>query len=198
MAPTTFSFAELGRLWIAAGGQLAAADTAAAIALAESSGCRYAKAGRKDDRPVKTCTYRYTTGENSYGLWQINRDAHPQYSAAELYTPEGNARAAVGVAGVVPDFRPWTTYTSGAYEKYLPPGSPGTTIPPGAAVPPPQPAPAPAPSGGGGAGGVGAANSLRAYSLFARQLGVGLPRHLWSARNYRAATARQIARLAKR
>jgi hypothetical protein len=132
-----YTHADLEELWTLAGGLPQFADTAAAIAQAESGGCLYAKAGPNDDRPVKTCTYRYTTTENSYGLWQINRRAHPSYSAASLYTPLGNAEAAVAVASGGTNFDPWTTYTDGAYKTYL--TSPGsTTPPPGKVAPPPQ------------------------------------------------------------
>jgi hypothetical protein len=135
----TFTHQQLEELWTLAGGLPQWADTAAAIAQAESQGCQYAKAGPTDDRPVKQCTYRKTNLENSYGLWQINRRAWPQYSASSLYTPTGNADAAVAVANGGTDFGPWTKYTDGAYKQYLQnPGSttpqPGTTFtPPGTA-----------------------------------------------------------------
>lgn len=115
----TYTHEQLMELWVLAGGTEATADTAAAIAQAESGGCQYAKAGPVDDRPVKQCTYRYTTGENSYGLWQINRQAHPSYSAASLYTPTGNANAAAAIASFGASFTPWSTYTNGAYKQYL-------------------------------------------------------------------------------
>lgn len=133
-----YTHAQLITLWEQAGGPGFLADTAAAIAQAESGGCLYAKAGPNDDRPVKTCTYRKTSGENSYGLWQINRQAHPQYSAKTLYTAIGNARAAVQIQATGGGFGAWSTYTNGAYKAYLtgvpvaPPGTvgvPGTTAP---------------------------------------------------------------------
>lgn len=37
------------------------------------------------------------TGEDSYGLWQINRNAHPQYSVAQLTNPLTNAQLALQV-----------------------------------------------------------------------------------------------------
>lgn len=131
---TGYTHAALIQLWEQAGGAGFLADTAAAIAQAESGGCLYAKAGPTDDRPAKLCTYRQTSGENSYGLWQINRQAHPQYSAAELYTASGNAAAAVAVEKARGDFSAWTTYTNGAYQQYLagvPQAPPGTTGVPG-------------------------------------------------------------------
>lgn len=115
----SFAYAELAGLWIEAGGNGTDAAVAAAIATAESKGCPYAKAGPTDDRPVRACDYRYTTSENSYGLWQINRDAHPQYTAAQLYDPLANAKAAVAISHDGADFGPWTTYTDGAYKQYV-------------------------------------------------------------------------------
>jgi hypothetical protein len=138
----TFTHAQLENLWAVAGGLPQWADTAAAIAQAESGGCQYAKAGPTDDRPVKECTYRRTTTENSYGLWQINRMAHPTYSATTLYTAAGNANAAVAIANGGTDFSPWTTYKDGAYKQYLQtPG--GTTPQPGTTATPPAGAVAP-------------------------------------------------------
>lgn len=115
----TFTHAELEKLWTDAGGDSLSADRAAAIAQAESGGCQYAKAGPTDDRPVEECTYRETTSEDSYGLWQINRDAHPQFTPGSLYTPAGNAAAAVEVSQAGLDFQPWTTFKDGAYLAYL-------------------------------------------------------------------------------
>lgn len=133
---------QLEKLWIANGGNPIHADVAAAIAQAESGGCQYAKAGPTDDRPVKQCTYRKTSQEDSYGLWQINRDAHPFYSADALYTLNGNARAAVAISDGGSNFRPWTTFVLGAYIQYLTgapggpqPGSTETNPPPGAIEP---------------------------------------------------------------
>ena len=127
----TLDHFQLEELWLLAGGSPADRDTAAAIAQAESGGCQYAKAGPKDDRPVKECTFRRTNLEDSYGLWQINRRAHPQYSAASLYTTTGNANAAVAIRTARGNFTDWTTYKDGTYRQYLtsggaPPPQPGT------------------------------------------------------------------------
>lgn len=131
MAGPSHSHTDLVSLWLLAGGDPAHSDEAAAIAQAESGGCQYAKAGPTDDRPVKVCTYRHTTLENSYGLWQVNRNAHPQYSAASLYDPLGAARAAVAISSRGANFEPWSTYTNGAYRSFLesggsPVSQPGT------------------------------------------------------------------------
>jgi hypothetical protein len=138
----TLDHAALEHLWISNGGNPIHADVAAAIAQAESGGCQYAKAGPTDDRPKQQCTYRHTTSENSYGLWQINRQAHPTYSAASLYTLNGNAHAAIAISSNGSNFAPWTTFAIGAYVQYLSgapggpqPGTTETNPPPGAVEP---------------------------------------------------------------
>jgi len=88
--------------------------TAVAVAMAESGGNPHAH------NPVPP--------DNSYGLWQINMigglgpDRRHQFhldSNSELYDPETNAKAAFAISGKGDSFQPWTTYTSGAYKKYL-------------------------------------------------------------------------------
>jgi hypothetical protein len=88
-------------------------STAAAIAEAESSG-----------NPSAVGDLNLTPG-GSVGLWQINLQAHPQYTAAQLMDPLANAQAAYAIykaAGY--SFAPWSTYRDGAYAQYLP-GGPG-------------------------------------------------------------------------
>ncbi|MFI6029932.1 transglycosylase SLT domain-containing protein [Amycolatopsis magusensis] len=88
--------------------------TAVAVALAESGG---------DPR-----AHNSTPPDNSYGLWQINMlgamgpERRRQFgldSNAELFDPEVNARAANKISGDGRSFTPWSTYTNGAYKKYL-------------------------------------------------------------------------------
>lgn len=83
-------------------------STAAAIALAESSG-----------NPSAVGDLDITPG-GSIGLWQINLKAHPEYNAAELTDPATNASAAFAVFSAAGGFHPWSTFNSGAYIKYLP------------------------------------------------------------------------------
>lgn len=60
----------------------------------------------------------------SIGLWQINLAAHPEYSESELYDPQTNANAAYAIYQAAGEsFKPWTTFNTGAYTKYLSPGS---------------------------------------------------------------------------
>jgi hypothetical protein len=88
------------------------ANTAAAIALAESSG-----------NPSAVGDLNVTPG-GSIGLWQINLKAHPEYTASQLTDPATNASAAYAIYSAAGGFSPWTTYNSGAYETYLPSQNP--------------------------------------------------------------------------
>lgn len=178
----TFTHAQLEDLWLLAGGLPQWADTAAAIAQAESSGCQYAKHGPTDDRPVKQCKYTFSTKENSYGLWQINRRAHPQYSASSLYTPTGNANAAVDVANGGTNFSPWTTYKNGAYKQYL--QTPGSTTPQtGFEVPPEAGAVAP--------------QAHRGFADLRNSVNKHLPKQLERSHRTGLATLRAISRRSK-
>lgn len=93
------------------GGNLA---KAVAIALAESSGNEKA--------------HNAVPPDNSYGLWQINmlgsmgparRKQFGLKSNEELFNPTTNAKAAYAIASGGKNFRPWSTYTSGAYLRYM-------------------------------------------------------------------------------
>jgi hypothetical protein len=68
------------------------------------------------------------TGDDSYGLWQINmkgslgeprrRQFHLAQNA-ELYDPQINARAAYAIRKSRGSWADWSTYKSGAYKQYL-------------------------------------------------------------------------------
>lgn len=90
----------------AAGFSGAALATAVAIALAESSG--------------NPAAVNPNDPGGSYGLWQINMAAHPEFAGLNLADPQTNANCAFQVylqAGG--SFTPWSTYGSGAYTAYL-------------------------------------------------------------------------------
>ena len=70
-----------------------AAATATAIAMRESSG--------------QTGAHNPVYPDDSYGLWQINRLAHPQYSPAQLRTASGNAAAMVALSQNGTNWQPW-------------------------------------------------------------------------------------------
>jgi LysM repeat protein len=85
----------LEALWEAAGGSHAEAFMAAEIAMAESGGRQYA-----------------LSPTNDYGYWQINGS----HGAAEAtFNPIGNAKAAIAISSNGSNWRPWTTYVTGAY-----------------------------------------------------------------------------------
>jgi hypothetical protein len=54
--------------------------------------------------------------EDSWGLWQINIKAHPQFADWNLTDPLTNARAAYAVSNGGRNFAPWSTY--GTAEQY--------------------------------------------------------------------------------
>jgi LysM repeat protein len=85
----------LEALWKAAGGAPGSAFIAAEIAMAESGGRQYAH-----------------SPTNDFGYWQINGVHGP---ARATYNPMGNARAAVAISSNGRNWRPWTTYVTGAY-----------------------------------------------------------------------------------
>ena len=85
----------LESLWVAAGGRKSAAFMAAEIAMAESGGVQYAH-----------------SPTNDYGYWQINGGHGP---ALATYNPIGNAKAAIAISSNGTNWRPWTTYVTGAY-----------------------------------------------------------------------------------
>jgi len=106
----TYNSAQLQSLWIQAGGPRAVAPTMAAIALAESSGRAGAVGG-----PNSNGTY-------DYGCWRIN-SVHGYPKAKLLAADQSfNAQCAVTIYKAQ-GLRAWSTYSSGAYRKYLRNGS---------------------------------------------------------------------------
>ena len=83
-------------------------DLAAAVAMAESGG----RPDAKGDLDLGV----------SLGLWQINLRAHPQWLHHEdaLLDPDFNAQAAFQVSDGGTNWKPWTTYRTGAFKKYMP------------------------------------------------------------------------------
>lgn len=81
-------------------------DIAAAIAMAESGGNPNAVGDNGD----------------SCGLWQVNTPSHPQYTCSELLDPSFNAKVAYSISQGGTNWKPWSTYNSGAYLAYYQPG----------------------------------------------------------------------------
>jgi LysM repeat protein len=84
----------LEALWVAAGGAKSHAFVAAEIAMAESGGRQYAH-----------------SPTNDFGYWQING----VHGAMATYNPIRNAKAAIAISSNGRNWRPWTTYVTGAY-----------------------------------------------------------------------------------
>jgi hypothetical protein len=106
------TFSELYNLARGAGFDEAKARIAAAIALAESSG--NPKANCKTGMPCAS-----GGPEDSRGLWQINIRGNPKYAGYDLYDPKINAQVAFEISKGGSDFSAWTTFKTGAYQKYL-------------------------------------------------------------------------------
>ena len=82
------------------------AQIMAATVMGESGGNPYAK---KEDKV-----------ENSYGLTQINANAHGDKAREALGNPRRALELAFDISKGGKDFSPWTVYKSGDYKKYLP------------------------------------------------------------------------------
>lgn len=89
-------------------------QTAMAVAMAESGG--------------NSRAYNPTGRDLSYGLFQINMlgsmgpSRRKQYGLASneaLFDPVTNAKVAYALSNGGKNWKPWTTYTSGKYQKYL-------------------------------------------------------------------------------
>ena len=100
-----------------------ALQMAYAIAMAESSGNARAHNGNAG------------TGDNSYGLFQINMlgDMGPERlkrfglsSNSDLFDPYVNARVAYQMSNGGKNWAPWSTYKNGDYEEYL--GQSGASV----------------------------------------------------------------------
>jgi hypothetical protein len=109
---SALSYQALESLWTSAGGSKALAPVMAAIAIAESG-------GRPD-------ALNSTPPDYSVGLWQINyygsmragRTREFGSPSALMASPAAQARAAVAIERQQ-GLGAWSTYTSGAYRKYL-------------------------------------------------------------------------------
>lgn len=107
-----YTYAQLEGLWNQAGGNQQAANIAAAIAMAESGG-------------NSTATCVDSNGSVDRGLWQINS----VHGSQSTYDPMGNARAAISISNNGANFSAWTTYTSGAYQRFMTNAPPDTSAP---------------------------------------------------------------------
>lgn len=102
-ASGSYTFSQLEQLWTSAGGNPQYRAIAAAIAMAESSG-----------NPL--ATDHDSNGTVDRGLWQINST----HGSLSTYNVMQNARAAVQISNNGTNWSPWTTFTTGAYLKFMP------------------------------------------------------------------------------
>lgn len=92
-------------------------NLAAAVAMAEST-------GNPSATNIVTNPAPGNGPERSFGLWQINTLAHPNYNETSLLDPTYNAQAAYAISDQGQNWTPWSTYTKGYYLKfYTPPTS---------------------------------------------------------------------------
>lgn len=118
-----YSRGMLEALWTHAGGNSRAKRMAAAIALAESAGNPQAYGVA-------------TSGGHAEGLWQIMMPLNAGYvPGGNPYVPSANARAAVRLSGNGTNWRPWETYDTGVYRRFMAKGgllfaSKGMTVKP--------------------------------------------------------------------
>ena len=110
------------------GGTDEEAKTLGAIAMAESR-------GRPDAHNPNA-----KTGDNSYGLWQVNMLGSMEQarlkkyglnSKEDLFDPETNARVALQMKRDRKGYGDWSTYNKGTHEKYLDSVNPGEKKSPG-------------------------------------------------------------------
>lgn len=83
-------------------------QTMSAIAYGESSG--------------NTDALNSSGREYSVGLFQINLDAHPEYSEADRRDPVRNAQAALAIYNGQ-GFNAWGAYSNGSFRRYLDPSA---------------------------------------------------------------------------
>jgi len=87
---------------------------AAAVAMAESSGYPHAQGDpRGPFLPVPNGV------SHSFGLWQVNLPAHPEFNAQDLLDATYNARAALLISQGGKVWTPWTTFRDGTYKQFM-------------------------------------------------------------------------------
>jgi hypothetical protein len=94
---------------LACGNDLAIAG---AIAMAESS---LEPGNTSSNGPTSGCP----SGSTDRGLWQINSCYHSEVTDTCAFDPACNAKAMASISSDGTNWSPWSTYTSGAYMKYL-------------------------------------------------------------------------------
>lgn len=103
----SFDYGQIEQLWIQFGGNPSAAPMAAAIAMAESGGNPNAQNSANSN------------GTIDRGLFQIN-SVHGAQSTFDLAS---NIRAAIQISNNGSNWQPWSTFSNGAYRRFLTPGA---------------------------------------------------------------------------
>lgn len=92
-------------------------DTAAAVAMAESGGIPGATA-------IITKPAAGNLPERSFGLWQVNTLAHPEFDEGRLLDPVYNANAALLISRQGTDWKHWSVFTTTdparSYKRFMP------------------------------------------------------------------------------
>ncbi len=101
---------------------------AGAIARAESG---FDTAAVNPNGPTSGCP----NGSRDRGLWQLN-DCYQNYAQACAFDAACNARAMVDISNHGVTWRPWSTYTNGAYRAYLAEARQAVAMVTGSAPPP--------------------------------------------------------------
>ena len=118
-APTVRPPAGSGKRWTLAELRALAAQAgfpdptlAAAIAMAESGGNEHAQ--NIVDHPLPG-----NLPERSFGLWQVNTLAHPEFDEGRLSDAMYNAQAALLISKRGTDWSHWSSYTHNRYQQYM-------------------------------------------------------------------------------
>ena len=99
---SSYTQAQLARLWIQEGGNPTYAHLASAVAMAESGGRSKA-------------SNRNTNGSTDEGLWQINT-VHGSQATYDVF---GNTKSAISISKNGSDWGAWVTYNKGSYRQFM-------------------------------------------------------------------------------
>ena len=111
-AAATSSALRCANTWKSAGLSAGTAVTATAVGLAESS-CTASATNRNG------ATSGCASGSVDRGMWQINSCYHAEVSVTCAFDAVCNAKAAYRISSSGTNWRPWSTYNSGAYRSHL-------------------------------------------------------------------------------
>lgn len=105
-----YSIDQVAEVAYAAGFRGTGLEMAIAISRAEDSSGRIDAVNKAGNSPPS----------RDRGLWQINDYFHKEVSDAQAFDPLQCAKAAYRISSSGSSWKPWSTFTNGAYKKYLP------------------------------------------------------------------------------